>query len=74
MKIIILILSLSIMSCISNLSDNSDKINKILLPIGATNIIHKGNGWIIFELNGKTFLFHQLTHPYQGYESITQIK
>lgn len=43
------------------------------LPTGVTNICNLNNGWITFDLEGKTFLYHRSTIGYRGFECITQI-
>jgi len=44
------------------------------LPVGAINVVDKGNNWVEFTLDGKRFLYHKSTGSYSGYECITQIK
>ena len=43
------------------------------LPVGAVVTNDLGNGWVIFKLDGKPFLYHHEWAGYKGYECITQI-
>ena len=50
------------------------KFTSSSLPNGSTNITYLDNGWITFELNGLSFLYHKDINAGQGFECITQIQ
>ena len=43
------------------------------LPVGATNVVDKGGGWVYFTLDGRRFLYHSGKAGYAGFECITEI-
>ena len=44
------------------------------LPSMAIDIKVLGNGWCVFKINGKKFMYHKETYTYEGYESLSQIQ
>ena len=70
-SVILLILVLCLSSCrVFSISSE----NPLMLPLNATNIQQVGNGWVIFNLGDKKFLFYREHYGHQGYQCITQIK
>lgn len=45
-----------------------------VLPAGATNIRDIGNGWVYFDLDGRTFLFFRTNWDGGKGAMITQVK
>jgi len=45
------------------------------LPYNALNVIDQGNGWVTYDLDGGTFLYHKGEgEKCQGFEAVTQIR
>ena len=72
----LLILTVIILLLVVGCTIKESQINtKESLPLNATSIVFKGNGWITFEFEGNKFLYHKESQGggYRGYEAITQI-
>lgn len=44
------------------------------LPVGADNVKEYGNGWLMFDFQGHTFLYRHVKSVDRGYEALTMIK
>lgn len=53
-------------------SKEANTLNNFL-PINAKITKDHGNGWVEFELDNKTFLFHNASSYHQGFRALTQI-
>lgn len=72
MRKFLLLIFMLFMMCLYACGSTSHKVSN--LPTNAKNVRRVGNGWVTFELDERTFLYHRANTVYGKYEAITQIK